>query len=75
MTKGQFLFLEQIKRLDDIQLGCLSVGVVPNADHIESQLLVKGWIRSEKRHDCWERVMTLTTKGLRAFNREAQKRA
>jgi len=77
MTKGMFVFLSDVKELDDIQLGCLavklSVGSKEKRLHLENQCIARKWVRTEPRDDLWGRTIYLTTLGLRAWRREEKR--
>ena len=71
MTNGQFVFLQDVKELDDIQQGCLAVklctGNKAKRLRLEEQCLARGWVRTEPRADIWGRTIYLTSRGLRSW--------
>lgn len=71
MTKQQRQFLQGIKELDDIHLGCLAVGehMSSKEQKIKRQCAQRGWIHLAEFADPWGDVMHLSTKGLRALQR------
>lgn len=74
-----FVFLSDVKELDDIQLGCLavrlSVGSKEKRAKLENQCIARKWVRTEPRDDIWGRTIWLTSLGLRAWRREERKLA
>ena len=74
MTLQQFLYLRDLKRLDDIQLGMLAPSVeILRPEKVRSQCVDRGWIRlevDEVRIYTYVPVAYLTTSGLRAWQRQ-----
>jgi hypothetical protein len=71
MTNGQFVFLQDVKELDDIQQGCLavrlSIGTKEKRLLLEEQCLARRWVSTESRDDIWSRTIYLTSRGLRSW--------
>lgn len=69
MTKNEFRFLDELKRLDDLQLGMIAPGhAVKNPEDTRARLLERGYIRIEGDSKIlgWP-ILSLTTRGLRAW--------
>ena len=74
MTTDEFLYLRSLKRLDDIHLGMRAPSMlVKHPEATQSRCINLGWARFED--DSAGGFVTLTTKGLRVFQRETRPEA
>jgi hypothetical protein len=71
LTLNEFLYLRDLKGLDDIHLGMLGPStLVKKPEQVRDRLAAKGWIRLEPWEAPFDYCAHLTTRGLRAYKRQ-----
>jgi hypothetical protein len=74
MTSGEYQYMLDLKGLDDIHLGMRAPSMaVRHAPFVAQRVIRRGWVRYEP--DEAGGFVTLSTRGLRALQREVGRRA